>query len=98
MKLSKQWQHWVKMAGLRKEWGRGRQGQYYLVGRNRRWRVNAYGDFECSVPLERFDRWENSSSGWSHDGVPKNKDEFLRAVNSLIAHTQNMKRGDRDAE
>ena len=78
------------MAGLRKEWGRGKQGQFYLVGRNRRWRVNAYGDFECSVPLEHFDRWANSS-GWSHDGVPSTKDEFLRAVDSLVKHTKAMK-------
>jgi len=78
----KQWMYWAKKAGLKREWGRGRQSTNYLVGRGRRWRVNCFGDFQCSCPIEHFDRWANSL-GAEMDGMPKTEAEFLAAVRNL---------------
>ena len=79
MKLPKQWKHWARKAGLRTESRRGRFSGFYLVGRGRRWRVNCYGEFECSCPTEHFDRWANSR-GEAMDTIPKTESEFLAAV------------------
>jgi len=87
MKLQKQWPRWMEKAGLKRDAGRGFYGQHYMIGRDRRWRVNCYGQFECSCPLEYFDRWANSSGG-QMDGIPKTEVEFIVAVNLLIAESE----------
>lgn len=89
MKLPKQWLHWAKKAGLKPERRRGRGNKLYLVGRARRWRVNCHNDFECSCPLEHFDRWANSR-GARMDSLPKTEAEFLAAVAMLRADSQRM--------
>jgi hypothetical protein len=70
MKLPKQWLYWAQKAGLRPERQRGRGNGFYLVGRGRRWRVNMHNVFECSCPLDHFDRWANSR-GAQVDALPK---------------------------
>lgn len=87
MKLPKQWLHWARKAKLRREYGRGIEGAYYLVGRGRRWRVNSRAIFECSCPLEYFDRWANSR-GAAMEGIPKTEAEFLRDVETLIEQSK----------
>ena len=79
MKLPKQWLHWAQKAGLRPERRRGRGNKLYLVGRARRWRVNCNNEFECSCPLEHFDRWANSR-GAKMDAPPKTEAAFIAAV------------------
>jgi len=81
MRLPKQWLNWAKKAGLEKD-SRVIEGRY-MIGLNRRWRVNCYGQFECSCPLEHFDRWANST-GARWEGVPKTEAEFLEAVKCLV--------------
>jgi hypothetical protein len=82
MKLPKQWLHWAQKAGLSPERKRGRGNKFYLVGRARRWRVNCHNEFECSCPLEHFDRWANSR-GAQMDAPPKTEEAFLAAVLTL---------------
>ena len=82
IKLPKQWMYWAQKAGLCREWGRGKQGRNYLIGRGRRWRVDCNGVFECSCPTQYFDRWANSR-GAEMDCVPKTQAEFLLAVKKL---------------
>jgi|694.fasta_scaffold03608_31 hypothetical protein len=82
MKLPKQWLYWAQKAGLRPERKRGRGNKLYLVGRSRRWRVNCHNEFECSCPLEHFDRWANSR-GAQLGGTPKTEAEFLASVREL---------------
>ena len=82
-KLPKQWMHWAQKAGLRREWGRGRQGIFHLVGRGRRWRVNVHGVFESSCPTQYFDRWANSRGAELASGIPLNEAKFLAAVKLL---------------
>lgn len=82
IKLPKQWMHWAQKAGLRKEFGHGKERNCYLIGRGRRWRVNCYGIFECSCPTEYFDRWANSR-GAEMIGVPTTEADFLHAVKRL---------------
>lgn len=87
IKLPKQWVYWAKKAGLKPESSRKsyrRHGRLpYLRGRDRNWRVNCDGVFECSCPLEYFDRWANSR-GANMFGFPKTEREFISAVNILI--------------
>lgn len=81
-KLPKQWTHWARKAKLHPETRRGSHRGFYLVGRDRNWRVNCHGDFECSCPTEHFDRWANSR-GAVMPGVPRTETEFLAAVRAL---------------
>jgi len=79
MKLPKQWPRWLEKAGLSAD-------RRYLDmpnGRNRNWRVDASGNFECSCPLEYFDRWANSR-GAAMVGIPATEADFIRTVNLLI--------------
>jgi hypothetical protein len=84
-KLPKQWVHWAKKAGL----NRGSRYRKYnlkgdcLYGLDRVWRVNCDNIFECSCPVEYFDRWANSrGSEWN--GIPQTEKEFLNAVKILV--------------
>ena len=84
-KLPKQWLYWAMKAGLKPTGGgRGLRTGFYLQGRNRNWRVNSYGDFEVSCPLEDFDRWANSHGAFA-DSFPTNEKEFLATVKTLLA-------------
>jgi hypothetical protein len=60
----------------------GRGNEFYLVGRARRWRVNCHNEFECSCPLEHFDRWANSRVA-QMDAPPKTEAAFLAAISML---------------
>jgi hypothetical protein len=82
-KLPKQWLYWAKKARLKPERRRGKDKQYKLVGRGRRWRVNSFGNFEVSCPIEHFDRWANSF-GACVLVAPQTEKEFLTAVHNLI--------------
>jgi len=86
MKLPKQWPRWMEKTGLKYT----SRYKYEMVGSGRRWRVNCYGDFECSCPFEYFDRWANSSGG-QMDGIPKTEADFIVAVNLLIAESEDKK-------
>ena len=90
MKLPKQWKHWCKKARLEPESKYSKHDYIYLIGYNRRWRVNASGIFECSCPLEHFDRWVNSR-GAAFDSIPTTELEFLNAVKSLIIDSKDTK-------
>lgn len=79
VKLPKQWSYWCKKARLYKS---GRQQWLSIIGRNRVWRINRDGNFECSCPLEHFDRWANSR-GAEMQGIPKTESEFLQKVRDL---------------
>jgi len=81
MNLKNEWLHWAEDAGFRFEPG------FRLEHHNRYWRVNASGNFECSCPLEHFDRWANST-GARWEGVPQTEAEFLRAVEQLIEESK----------
>jgi hypothetical protein len=84
-KLPKQWLHWAMKAGLKPTGGgRGLRSGFYLQGKNRNWRVTCHGDFEVSCPLEHFDRWANSSGGYS-DFFPTNEKEFKQLVKQMHA-------------
>ena len=61
----------------------------YLIGRGRRWRVNCHGQFECSCPLEEFDRWANSRGSY-RETVPSNQMDFLSTVLSMVKETENL--------
>lgn len=83
-RLPKQWKHWAKKAGLKPERIRGAGNGFYLVGSGRRWRVNRNGQFECSCPIEDFDRWANSI-GAMVDAIPQTEKQFLVTVELLIS-------------
>lgn len=83
MKFPKQWLYWAKKAGLKQTRARTYAKEYYFVGHNRNWRVNGFGDFECSCPLEYFDRFANSS-GAKIKGIPSSEVEFLNAVKDML--------------
>jgi hypothetical protein len=79
-KLPKSWKHWLKHAGLRREYtgSKGEWTYYSFVGRGRHWRINRYGEFQCSEPYALFDRWANSlQETWQ---LPKTKNEFVSLV------------------
>jgi len=85
VRLPKQWLHWAMLAGLKPASHlRGRWRGFYMKGRNRHWRVNCFGFFEASCPLEHFDRWANSR-GAEVRQLPRTRDEFLEAVARLHA-------------
>jgi hypothetical protein len=90
IRLPKQWLHWAKLAGLKpessdKNYRHGRNP--YLRGRNRNWRVTNQGYFECSCPLQRFDKWANSVGSQCHS-LPETKQQFLILIASLIAESE----------
>ena len=90
--LPKQWCHWVKKMNLDKydtEYRRTRYGKTHLSGHNRLFRVNRYGEFQCSVPLEHFDRWSNSL-GYTYPMIPKTFKEFQWVVTTMIEQTRDM--------
>lgn len=89
IKLPKQWRHWVQLAGLHRSRGPGSRkawASFYLYGRNRWWRVRTDPEtgapvLQVSCPIERFDRWANSSSLWMP--LPRTRDQFLMTIDSL---------------
>lgn len=83
IKLPKQWKYWCRKARLQPESKYGKHSGFYLKGRNRRWRVNCEGTFECSCPSEHFDRWANSR-GAEANLLPRTEIEFFAAVSHLI--------------
>ena len=87
MKLPKQWNHWVKMAGLRheasnKKWKRQHWSKFSLIGHGRHWRVNCLGQFQMSEVHATFDRWANSTE--RTEQVPTTKKEFVNTVNRML--------------
>jgi hypothetical protein len=92
-RFPKQWLHWAKSAGLEPEnsakWYKHCRNPYF-VGHNRVWRVNMFGVFECSCPLEYFDRWANSR-GADNNSLPRSEAEFLATVASLIYRSRDVK-------
>lgn len=83
MKLPKQWKHWCKKARIKCFF----KDPCSMIGRDRQWRVNMHSIFECSCPLEHFDRWANSR-GAEWDGTPESEHEFLIAVERLIEQSE----------
>lgn len=83
VRLPKQWMHWAQSAGLRTATIRRHRG-FHLRGRGRNWRVNCFGFFEASCPLEHFDRWANSRGAEVHR-LPRTRAEFLDIVKRLHA-------------
>lgn len=91
-RLPKQWKYWAKKAGLKPSGRTGREywDKFFLTGRDRCWRINDKDIFECSCPIEHFDRWANSR-GAEWIGIPKDEKEFLDAVKVLIDESRNAK-------
>lgn len=87
MKLPKQWKHWLKAAHLTDMSNRSSYSGWIIKGRDRHWRVNCNGVFECSCPLEHFDRWANSR-GAESDHIPTSKADFLKTVNALLVESK----------
>lgn len=81
IKLPKQWLHWAQCARLKSTSTKSFRG-YYMRGRGRNWRVNCFGYFEASCPIEHFDRWANSRGAEVRE-LPKTKAEFLDVVKRL---------------
>ncbi len=87
-RLPKQWGHWCRLTGLRKEGRKG--GRKYragwawfsLQGRGRRFRVSCDGTLDVSCREDDFDRWANSYV----TGVPcpKTEAEFRKAIGDLL--------------
>lgn len=82
MNLPKQWLHWAWKMRLCPESRAHKYDGLYLIGRGRRWRVNARGHFEVSTELSDFDRWANSTAA-SLPMIPTTEAEFRAAVASL---------------
>ena len=87
MKLPKQWKDWCRSAGLRPR-GRGRANRdpvswLYLHGRGREWRLNCHNMLQCGDTYTEFDRW--AICDIREVPAPKSRDEFVAAVNSLVA-------------
>lgn len=89
----KQWKYWMKLASVCKydtEYRRVYHGKTHFSGHNRLFRINCYGEFQCSVPSEHFDRWSNSV-GITYPTVPQSEKEFLYVVKWMIEQTKEMK-------
>lgn len=89
----KQWKHWINKAGLggfsTKDF-RNYNGKYYFTGKNRYFRVNRLGEFQCSVPIQHWDKWGNSV-GITYPYIPRSEKEFLYVVKWMIEQTKEMK-------
>jgi hypothetical protein len=85
VKLPKQWKDWCRKSGLRavnSGFKLGRKHDYLnLKGKGRHWRVNCYGEFQCSERYENFDRWANSIIALAC--VPKSLKEFRTTLQIL---------------
>ena len=91
VKLPKQWKDWCRKSGLRAVNSGFKLGRKYdylnLKGKGRQWRVNCYGDFQCSDRYAEFDRWANSHI--ELDRIPQSLKEFRDTVRILSArHTE----------
>lgn len=88
--LPKQWKHWVRSAGLGlgkpiRKWERNMQHAWInLVGRNHRWRINRYGEFQCGDRNEDFDRWALSNNVYVDIRTIKTRDQFVNTVKQLV--------------
>lgn len=91
-KLPKQWSYWAAKYHIKPHVRPGckRRGRTVLVGRDRHWRVNCYGVFECSCPLEHFDRWANSR-GAEASRIPQTEQEFKATIAQLIKESAHAK-------
>lgn len=90
--LPKQWKHWMKQMRVNKydsEYRRTHYGKTHFCGRNRLFRINRFGEFQCSIPLEHFDRWSNSV-GYTYPSIPQTGQEFEWVVKHMIEQTQDM--------
>lgn len=68
------WDQMCKAVGLRPDGPRGAAAYLYTKGRGRKWRINASGTFDMSVPHADFDRWARSTARTFP--LPKNKTEL----------------------
>lgn len=91
--VPKQWKHWMKQLRLNTwdtKYLREHYGRFYIKGRDRHFRINCFGEFQCSVPLEHFDRWSNSV-GYTYPTIPQTEKEFNWVVKHMIEQTKDMK-------
>ena len=90
MKLPKQWNRWIKKAGLKPDMASGLRrgyGNYYFKGYGRNWRLNCNGYLDISVPLEDFDRWALSKAG-AEEMICKSEREFVHLVQTLLKRAE----------
>lgn len=81
-KLPKQWNRWVKNAGLKLSYPNSEPR--YLEGHGRYFRVDCVNHLDMSEPFETFDRWANScEASVSLDDV-NNETDFIRVVAGLL--------------
>lgn len=98
-KLPKDFKRWLKSTGLQPE-GRSKSKSWrrlfstyppYFIGNDRVWRFgltdNRYW-FQVSCPLKHFDRWANSAGETIQ--LPKTKQEFDKAIQSLLLSSQDL--------
>lgn len=84
----KQWRHWCKSAGLKIDGDSSLKRKrvfcmdWYLLGHNRYWRVNIYGDFQCGGTFEKFDRWATTTT--TQTNLPRSRAEFKASVQQLL--------------
>lgn len=90
VKLPKQWDDWVRSAGLRTPPARSHLRRnlrkwlrFSMTGRGHHWRVNDHGMFQRGDTYAEFDRWALSSI--KEVPLPKTKAEFIQAVKTLAA-------------
>lgn len=88
VKLPKQWKDWCKQCGLRAtnsgfKLGKFKKYDYFtLKGKGRHWRVNCYGELQCSERYENFDRWANSHQ--ESESMPVSFVDFRNVVYTLM--------------
>ena len=86
MKLPKQWNRWIKKAGLVNTYSSDLarcSDAYYFKGYGRLWRLNCHDMLEISQPLEEFDRWANSVESRVTMNATNEK-EFIALVKGLV--------------
>lgn len=96
MKLPKQWINWAECAGIKPERKRNPWKGHYMIGLGRRWRVNCYGEFQCSCSLEAFDRWANSVLVYAP--MPTSRASFVRIVHAMNKKAKEMGDGIQESQ
>ncbi len=87
---SDKWKSWCHAVGIKPtlQPALGEEPDYgNLKGRNRYFRINASGEFDCSQPLELFDRWANST-GITIRFLPASFKEFKNVIEFMLANSE----------
>lgn len=89
--LPKQWGRWLEKAGLRVvgKYSRVWWAKFNMVGHNRRWRINRFGELDVSCLSSDFDRWALSwRAGRPCYGTVTNEKQFVALVKDLLVEAR----------